>query len=62
MAVATKYKVFLDSSFLDQNLQPIFNSDLAGVWNSEADLEAAILASGSADINYEIITYKYIVE
>ncbi len=62
MAVATKYKVFLDSSFLDQNLQPIFNSDLAGVWESETDLEAAILASGSANTNYEIITYKYIVE
>lgn len=62
MAVVTKYKVFLDSSFLDENLQPIFNSDLAAVWDSEEALEATILASGSANINYEIITYKNLVE
>lgn len=62
MAVETKYKVFLESSFLDQDLQPIFNSDLAGSWSSIEDLEAIIAASGSVGTNYEIITYKNIVE
>lgn len=62
MAVVTKYKVFLESSFLDQDLQPIFNSDLAGVWNSIEDLEATLLVSGSVGINYEIIMYKFITE
>lgn len=62
MAIQTKYKVFLESSFLDQNLQPIFNSDEAGVWNTVEELDATLTASGSAGIEYEIISYKHIVE
>jgi len=62
MAIQTKYKVFLGSSFLDQNLQPVFDSDLAGVWTSVEELDASIAASGSANIEYEIISYRSIVE
>ena len=62
MAIQTKYKVFLGSSFLDQNLAPVYDSDLAGVWTSLDLVDEIITASGSIDVEYEIISYKQVVE